>query len=369
MKLAIVEFSSVNHSVMIENWVRVCECNGWSYFVATRADIYNEISRDINLDIDNVSISPKVTALNFMKIIGFLKSCDVIVITSLQGNFLHYLILLMVARKVILTIHNVNAWFLPGSDVTAKGRLKGIFRSIWRKKASGFVVNSTNMRNALDALGLCDREVSVVPFSMRFKKLPQLTRDDLTNRFTVVAPGMVSEKRKSYNVFLNLAKNNPHIEFVMLGKAILEEGAKEIVSYIKAEKLMNVKYFTAHVPQEVFESVMQSANLIFSDINVNYENDGVVERYGVTKDSGVSYLMLEYGLPLLVNSEFNNLDGLNLGTIKFESESDAERALLSVVNNKDYYLELRRKIVSARPEFEVEAVSQRVKSHFSKIIE
>jgi hypothetical protein len=361
MKVAVFELSSPNHSVMIYNWFHICKKNNWEFKLFTTEEIYKTVCHDIDMQNNELFILKKVSLLEFYRATKEMSKLDVVVLTSLQSYFFHYLILLLSSVSFIVTIHNLNAWFLTGSKTSLKGKLKSIVRGIWKKRSRGFIVNSQNMLEYALSNQLTRKSIIAVPFSMRHKYMSLLVPSVNAQKFTIVYPGMVSTKRKSYDLFLRFAKDNPAIKFILLGKVILDEGGQGLLDDINNQVLSNVVSYNSYVEQLEFDRVMREANLIFSFINIDYYNDGIKERYGESKDSGISYLMLEYGLPLLVNDGFVNFSPLDNATFHYDSYKSLsvqfEKFKASYALNSD----LRSDILKARSTLNIESVSVRVR--------
>ena len=343
MRLAIFELSSLNHAVMIFNWVEICKVNGWEFQVFTTRDIYNQVSEELNLKDSEVYFLKSVTFNEFYKAKKVINLCDITIITSLQSYFYIYLLIFFIKTKVVLTVHNLNTWFFSTPVLSARSVAKYIIRRILRLKFSGYLVNSKNMLDyALSKKGI-SKPIDYLPFSLKTSKAQYSYKKSNVKR-TIVYPGMVSEKRKNYDFFLKLAEDFPEIEFVLLGKMMLDEGAKDLLDKIRDRKLKNIIYYDDFVEQQEFDRVMCLSHAIFSFVNCEYYNDGVLEEYGKTKDSGISYLMAEYGLPLMVNSSFENLRHLNKATLYYNDYAEICYFLNKIANENEYYNSLRDSI-------------------------
>ena len=363
MKIALFEVSSITHSVMIYNWFHICRINNWQFSLFTTEEIYKVIRHDIDIKDEELYVMKEISITEFFKVSKYLDNYDICILTSVQSYFFHYLVLLLSKVNFVVTIHNLNAWFLTGNKQTLKGKLKFIVRSLWKVKAKAFVVNSNNMLDYVKSKELTNKPLTVLPFSLRHKSIASLDIKD-SEVFKIVYPGMVSTKRKSYDLFLLLATEFPNIEFVLLGKLMMEEGGEEILKKIDDMKLLNVKYYNSYVDQVEFDRVMSSAGLIYSFVNTDYCNDGVTEKYGKTKDSGISYLMLEYGLPLVVNCDFSNFSDLDVSTIYYEDYSGLYLNVNKIIDSDDMYKSLRYSVLNVRKSYSITAYSYKIKNFF-----
>ena len=60
------------------------------------------------------------------------------------------------------------------------------------------------------------------------------------------------------------------------------------------KKISNIKLYNHYVDNKIFQKVIKKSHLLFSDIRVKYSSSDIYEVYGVSKDSGISYLMNEF---------------------------------------------------------------------------
>lgn len=367
MKLVIFETSCKNHSVMIYNWVSICHKNGWDFLIITTEDIFDQVKADISVSSANVYFLRKYSVVEFFKALLKTYGADYLVVTSLQNYFLHYLILLFCPCKILLTVHNVNTWFGKHWVKTINGTLKKFVRYAWRVRTTRYIVNSESMKDSLIHLGVCEQLLTVVPFAMRHCELGKLNIDKPSKALSVVYPGMVSVYRKDYNFFLKLAQEYPLVNFILLGKLNFNEGAAEVVNYITSNNIENVQVFESFVDQITFDKIMKESDILFSYININYCMQGIGELYGKTKDSGISYLMAEYALPLIVNSDFENFQHLKPFTRYYSSYNSLLEIFNTLIADSKLKVKIRKEIVSARDLSSIINVSNSIRSFLVNI--
>lgn len=135
-------------------------------------------------------------------------------------------------------------------------------------------------------------------------------------KFTIVIPGAVSQKRRDYEKVIKELKNlelnfdnyefrrnetfventlsekgssvgtTQNLEIIFLGKA--QGNELEMLQNFEQNKPENIsiKYFTEKVPQNVFDDYMQKADILWCPIQQETEFFSQKEIYGVTKMSG-----------------------------------------------------------------------------------
>ena len=119
--------------------------------------------------------------------------------------------------------------------------------------------------------------------------------------FTIVIPGAVSQQRRNYKKVLqeltNLQRMNSErlVQVIFLGKAHGKE-LKWLKSFDK-EKSSNIsiQYFTEKVPQNVFDELMNKADVLWCPIQSESEFFSNKEIYGQTKMSGNIGDAIKYG--------------------------------------------------------------------------
>jgi hypothetical protein len=301
---------------MIYNWVRIADINNWAITLYCTQEIYDNVKDEI-AGLKHCAIIQDCSTFTFLRRIrrdAKSGAVDKVVFLTLQSHYLPFLFLPLDGFTYGITVHNANVWFK--SNVIRKWTdiLKRYFRFRMKSSASFFVVNSQNMKEYVEDNFHESRPVYVVPFSLR--RSPE-ARPILSEKLRVVYPGTINKNRKTYDKFIQLAMDFPDDEFVLLGAA---SSGSDVVS--RAAQLPNIKTFEGFLSIEEFNAEIAKAHLLFSEIITDYNGDDMREVYGVTKDSGVSYLMAEFGIPALLNASFHNFKTLNGATVYYEDYDD-----------------------------------------------
>ncbi|MFT5760367.1 MAG: glycosyltransferase involved in cell wall biosynthesis [Alteromonadaceae bacterium] len=377
MEISVIEVSTKNHVVMILNWLSICELNHWKLNVIVSQECFDvlEVQLPISTALNNILVLNQGFTVNLLKVLKFTRSSSYVVFNTVQWHFIFFIIVAL-KRESLLCIHNANTWFqsydsflkfttsdsyvskLQKAKKIITRSLSYIARKLLVKLTNKISVCSTNMQSHLvECYEVTAENIMVVPFSMKMKELKDESK--FTNLTTVVFPGSVDFCRKKYNLFIQLAEHNPNVTFYLLGKMAYCNKAKSLINYIKQKNINNVIWFDDYLSQKEFDEVMLKANFLFTDIKVNYRN----EQYGVSKDTGVSYLMTEYNLPLLINREFNNFDFLNFATFYFKDFSELSSAF-NLLNKNN--VDLQRGISKARKVISAERIAQSIKIRLNK---
>lgn len=121
----------------------------------------------------------------------------------------------------------------------------------------------------------------------------------VNNPLSVVIPGTVSQKRRDYQYVLQtLEKANFSLNITFLGKASGKE-LKWLQDFEQKNTLHKINYFTEKIPQNDFDKIMKTANLLWCPIQYETEFLGIKEIYGTTKVSGNIGDAIKYGKPAI----------------------------------------------------------------------
>lgn len=315
MHLGIVELCEKNHHSMIYNWIKIANINGWKITLFTTKEIFENVENEIK-GLNYQLILKNKNMYLFFKIIKEkykYEKIDGIIFLSITCGFLPLLFTSFKKINFGITIHNANAWFKNNTIRKISHLLKRFIRKRLKNQASFFLVNSNNMKNYIEDNFRINKPLYVLPFSL--KKAEYEKKSNLS--FTVVYPGSVNMARKRYDNFIKLAQDNKNDNFILLGSYVSGKENEEIFN--KMQSIPNIQVFESYVPLEVFDNVISQADILFTDVVVDFNLSDLSEAYGVTKDSGISYLMIQFNKLSLLNKEFKNLIELDQSSIYFSN--------------------------------------------------
>jgi hypothetical protein len=344
--IAVLEVGTSSHSSMIYNYAVICAEAGFKLTLFLSEEVYENVRGEIDQFI--FEVLPKTNDESMHSYLGRCerycigKNVEVIVFLTLQYYFFEFFLHSFKGMKRVVTVHNSNAWFAGNILRKPQHLLKRLFRTVWRRRADGFVVNSNSMLRNSKEKG-CAKPIVVIPFSLKHRVGSDRGGVSKSGEFTITYPGFVNPMRKRYDSFIKLAKKYQAIKFILLGK-LNHEVAPSESALIKKLSLPNLKIYSGFIPASEYHEVMKQTDILFSDVVVEFKVSDFNEQYGITKDSGVSYLQQEYELPTLLNADFNNLDHLKDGTIFFSDTEEIdnllkeEEKLLQLLEDKRQYL-------------------------------
>lgn len=148
--------------------------------------------------------------------------------------------------------------------------------------------------------------------------------------FKVVIPGAVSQKRRDYKRILNqVLKFRKPTELVLLGKAQGEELKWILEAKKQLPNHIQIVYFTEKVPQEQYDLILKSANVLWCPVQIETEFFSQKEWYGKTKLSGNIGDAIKFAKPAVFPKEYQSDF-----PFVFSEKSDVETQLHDVSNSK-----------------------------------
>ncbi len=349
MNLAIVDISTKNHVSLINNWLRVASYNGWIAEIYVSSDVLSNIDKTLIKSVNINEFKGRV-AFNFLKKIkdDYKRGkIDKVIITSLQSDYFSFWFSRVLKTNSLLTVHNLNAWNGICSNVSIKYVFKSWVRQLLFRQASAFVVSSPNLLVKMRRDFGVTKDIEIMPFKM--------IKDHFSSweRKFVVYPGIVSLDRKNYETFLALCLEFKNVDFVLLGRA---SDLKSDQALSKFRALDNVVTFDSYISQTEFNYYIERAAIIFGDLKVDYESDEYMEVYGESKDTGLSYFIVESRVPLMINKEFNNISNLDPMTYYYDSIEGASELFCQLLCEKIEYT------IENFPDYQLEILAEKLKN-------
>ncbi len=261
--------------------------------------------------------------------------------------------------KTILTIHNARQWTAhrkPGTGNILKNLAVSLAKTV-SKPAAFITVNLNAKKFIQEHTG--KQDVFFIPFGK--KRSFEKTENKKSNDIRIVIPGMVSDKRRDYNIpaeaikYTETNRNDKKISLVLLGK-IKNQESQALVDKIKEAaktKDINITSYKRFIPQHEFENALKNCDFILSNnytqIKMQY---GVTEIYGETKESGVFSAALNYSKPLIIPAEQKMPEAYEQCTIKYDNAQDLGTILSKIAKKEITPESFEQKMAEAHKTFE-----------------
>jgi hypothetical protein len=357
LNIGLLEVCSKNHYVLLEGWVKVLQKLDINITLYITEEVNALLSKDISAK--KIIKSEEEAMKIFLKKVSK-EQINHLIITSLQSHLVEFYLYFKPIYSFSLTVHNSSTWFEGNKLNSFKNIVKRIIRNRFLKKAQNYFVSSENMREYIVSLKVQrNKNIYLMPFMLFDGKNIKYRRSNKIQK--VVYPGLLSATRKKYDSFFTLAQKYQDIEFVLLGAPSKnpKERSLEIIDKIKKLNYKNIKYFERYLTEEEYTNEFDNADFIFSDLTLEFTKEDYKEKYGQTKDTGISYLMIKNCIPLIVNSDFNNLKTLNSSTLYFSKMNNIDDYFNKYNDDSNYNKLLDLAYENAR-KFTSDSISQQL---------
>ncbi len=308
--------------------------------------ILNEIGEDI--DENKVNVYSEKLKINKLlkKNKKFIRKFDILILDEYFGGFIKTFNIRFKNPVKIGIIHNVNKFFLM------KNKLYYIFDIFFKnrffKQFDSYLVESPIVKKYLEEL-VKNKHVFFFPGEENYKneiipsKKEILAKQDLIQ---IAIPGMITEERREYIKLLTILKKfysnfpNSRIRIKFLGSIKNEkniEKKKIILDFINEINLISkdaIFYGKEYIPTNEFFQIIEKTDLILSNSKVFYSPKDRVEIYGITKITGISYLLYKYDKPAIIPYHQNILMGFDSQLIKFKEYGDLMQIFNSIENDE-----------------------------------
>jgi hypothetical protein len=148
-----------------------------------------------------------------------------------------------------------------------------------------------------------EKKYFVFPFRYDAMTVKEEKREE-NDYIKIVVPGMVDNKRRDYDQLFDVLKrhfeNNPdtNIRICCLGK-IKNKQYEEIIKKINGEREY-ISFFTKFINDDEYDDHIRKSNFLLSNSRMTEKRYDCTEIYGITKESGTSYLIYAFAKPAIV---------------------------------------------------------------------
>lgn len=205
----------------------------------------------------------------------------------------------------IQTVHNVNTQLRPRFYWSWDNFRDNAFRRRSMAMMGAVLVCSPVLKDYIRAATAYRGEVYGIPF-MRPPATP--ASGPVNGRITFAVPGGIDTKRRHYGLVLDafsgLWREDLPVTLKLVGQASPARSDQEILGRCRELREQfgdeRIRYFERRLTDDEFDAEMRAADVILSNLEPTYEMSGTREEYGRTKESGITYHMLNYAKPGLV---------------------------------------------------------------------
>lgn len=266
----------------------------------------------------------------------------------------------------LLIVHDCNSWFKPQKPERMVNKVKNWLTAKVKNQFRYFAVAGENMHSYLQHQLKIQRSI-VVPFRYAdFDEARDLSEEPYNphSKLIVCVPGMVSQRRRYESLIENVTVDSlkGKVELVLLGKPVGKYGEK-IIELVKTKNSegFDIKFWTAFIPTEIFDAEIKRAHLLFSEFDPQYITDnGQVETYGVSKETGISLLMLNKAKVGLLPAGFQQMKTIVGQTLTYSDLGELPQLLESIYQGEINLTALSRQAIQNAQDMNISRVSDAI---------
>lgn len=332
----------VNHHSLYENLLKFLLANfNYTTFIS-RAEIIKEMDdRYIKDERVKVIIDESRVDKLYKKYINLINQHDILITDEYNGPYIRLLNVSFNNEKRIIILHNINRWLKINKKVTNKYFIDWFFRRNFFKQFDAVITIGPNTMEHFSVTN--KKKLSFFfPFD-EYNTDEKLTRHQMggNKKIVITIPGTVSENRRNYTDLIKTlhqyysAHNDSRIIFKFLGK--VTENHSHILKGINDINNAfgeRITFWRSYIPSEEFKMELQRSDYIMSNINLEIEVRGITEKYGISKESGISFILLKFAKPGIVPGEQLSEKWLKGQQLSFNKYSDLIDILSKIDNGE-----------------------------------
>lgn len=264
---------------------------------------------------------------------------NILIMDEYYGLFIRLAKINIKCEKKIFLVHNVNKWFQEKFRYNFKSFLDYFFKKKFFNQFDAYITMGPNVREYFRVFKN-DKPVFFFPFDQSSEEV--INKETKKEIVDIVLPGMISERRRNYKGVLKILKRyyndypNSGIRIKFLGRILSAKDnfIAEVSDNINKKFGDKISYWDTFIPDNEFENEIKNADFLLSNLNVYNDLGNRVEIYGITKESGISFIIYKYAKIAIVPRSQNILSGFDSQLIKFDCYDDLYKIFRKIENNE-----------------------------------
>ena len=331
----------------------------YDYILKLLCDNFNEVSfltsskikSDINIKNSNLNFiieNEKHIYKAYIKNIKLINSFENLITDEYYGLFYRLRNIKFNNQNKYLIIHNVSKWtsFVTNPFFYFKNFFDQYYRKFFLKQFENLITVAPNLLKELK--NKTNKNIFLIPFN--FSELSRNFNYVKKDYCRIVIPGLVDSRRRNYIQLLKTIKifyakyPKSKIIFDFLGKINKQKEPKIFyeINLINEKFNNKILFYTKFIEDKTFENNILKSDFILSNLKPYIYKQGFKEKYGLTKESGVSYIIYKYSKPGIVPNWQRVFINFENQLVNFETYSDLIR-IFSSIDNGLYDLTLLNK--------------------------
>lgn len=311
----------------------------------------NKIKSDINIKNSNLNFiidDEKLICKVYIKNIKLINSFENMITDEYYGLFYRLRNIKFNNQNKYLIIHNVSKWTscVNNPFFYFKNFFDQYYRKFFLRQFENLITVAPNLLKELK--NKTNKNVFLVPFN--FSDLSRDFNYKKKDYCLIVIPGLVDRRRRNYNKLLDTIEiffskyPKSKIIFEFLGKINKNREPKiySKINSINSRFNNKILFHTKFIDTNTFENNILKSDFILSNLKPYIHKQGFKEKYGLTKESGVSYIIYKYSKPGIVPNWQKVFIDFENQLVNFETYSDLIK-IFSSIDNGLYDLTLLNK--------------------------
>ena len=348
-KIVIIDFEENHYDYVISVYEYLYNQGFRNMLIYLNQGIYTNFIKELKFTNDHIDLKKVKVYRNkniyrniFLDLIRE-KPDKIYINTILYGKdlIIYSLLLFFTNLKIIITVHNVNAFF----DYPIKKKYFINPKSLIIKLLITFICNRTEKFIVLNeyikeyAKNFTKKDIEVLPFKLPINNKNIINFKELykKNMIKIIIPGKVNDERRDIFNLLEIIEKvlnkRKDLLFIFLGE-LDKKNTKKISQrkfiFFKKNFDNNIVWFENYVSQEKFNAYMIQSNIILAPLNKEIRvYGGSKELYGISKASGAEFDAYKYGKKLVI-PYFYKIANTSVKVMYYRDYNDLLKIILEI---------------------------------------
>ncbi len=289
--------------------------------------------------------------------IDLINEHDIFITDEYNSAYLRMFNVKFLNKKKLIILHNINRWTTLNKRIFSKYFIDWFFRKGLFNQFDAVITMGPNIK-----AHYMSKKTKKVCFFFPFDEYIETTNSTQkieNSNIIISAPGTISEKRRNYIELLKIlqkyysANKDSKIIFNFLGKINKGESQDllEKINYINNKFGKRIFFWDKFISTNEFNAEIEMSDLILSNIILEQNVKNITEVYGISKESGISYIIYKYAKPAIVPIKQNILSGFDNQLLLFNNYHEIYEILLKIEKDEINLQLLKEAAIKNRDSF------------------
>ena len=358
--------SALNHTTLYLVLYEILAPRGWQFTFAADETILASLKKRIG-DQESVEYFVRNEGerqYSLLRRFGKkLNSVDMAVFDEIYGSLMSLVCFFLFHRiraKKYFILHNANTWLNPRLILKGRYLLQCLARRFLLKQMNGLITISSNIKEYIHTSHGYQGKIFPLPFTMPSKSFAQSSSEK--EYLTFCVPGVINAEQRSYELILDAFENlwikhDEKVALKFVGKFEKNELTQKLFERCQSlqEKYgeNKLKFWTSSLNQDLFEQEFSGSDVVILGHHAYCSISRNIEIYGLSKESGITYQILKYGLPVIAPRRLLLMDTIPQGILRYSDSESLEKLVSQIINRSLDVNELRQEMIQATEDFRI----------------